>query len=586
MLPFHTRQLNASFPPKRRILSLQTLQLLYSKPVLRWLPYLFALVLTLWLFGPYLFDYTRNTLPLSAPGPATAEVLSARAQQVRAAYVHAYTSYKRDAWTFDELLPISGGSVNNFNGWGVSVFDSLDTMWIMGLYEFFEEGLQAVREETFQIESDKFVPFFETIIRYLGGLLSAYALSGEPILLKKADELGISLLPAFKTASGLPMYAVNPQTGETRGGWTGAVLWSEALSNQMEYKYLAHLTGRAEYFENTEKIMDIMYNASITAGQFPTQWDAQTGRPTNQHFSVGAYADSAHEYLLKQWLLTAKSEPHTKALYSRAVESIIDTLLYVTPTRNLLYVTDVTSGTPSFKFEHLSCFLPGVLALGAQTLDLPLPTKELHMWAAEGIATTCWLTYADQASGLGPDEMTMTRPTGSWSNGKWTTLLAEWEAAGRPGGVPPGLGPSKPERNGEARDYIALKTTYLLRPEAVESFYILWRTTGAEVWRDRGWAVFEAIEKHARVDRGYASVSTVDSLPVKHLDEMPSFFLAETLKYLYLMFVDQDIIPLDKWVFNTEAHPLPIFEWSSRERALYNIPSTDGTQDKKPFRPR
>ncbi|KAJ7780232.1 glycoside hydrolase [Mycena maculata] len=579
MLPFHTRQTNPSFPPKRRVFSVQTLQLFYSKPALRWLPYLLGLILTLWLFGPYLLHYGRNTLPSSAPQSAP-EVLSVRAQRIRDAYVHAYASYKQDAWTFDELLPVSGGSVNNFNGWGVSVFDSLDTMWIMGLYELFAEGLEVVTQATFEVEPGEYAPFFETTIRYLGGLLSAYALSGEPILLQKADELGASLLPAFGTRSGFPMYAVNPQTGDTRGGWTGAVLWAEALSNQMEYKYLAHLTGRAEYFDKTQHIMEIMYNASITEGQFPTQWDAKTGKPSNNQFSVGAYADSAHEYLLKQWLLTAESEPKTKALYLRAAESIIDTLLYVTPNRNMLYVTDANNGSPSFKFEHLSCFLPGMLALGVHTLDLPAHTKELHSWAAEGIATTCWLTYADQASGLGPDEMTMTRSS-PYSKGKWTTLLAEWEANGRPSGVPPGLGPSNPEHTPATRDYRADKTTYLLRPEAIESFYILWRTTGDEVWRDRGWAVFEAIEKHARMDRGYASVATVDSTPVKHLDEMPSFFLAETLKYLYLMFVDQDIIPLDKWVFNTEAHPLPVFEWSSKERLRFKIPPKETTARNK-----
>ncbi|KAJ7708869.1 glycoside hydrolase [Mycena rosella] len=572
MLPFHTRQANASFPPKRRILSLQTLQVFYSKPVLRWLPYLIGLILTIWLFGPFLFGYyeQRMSIALSLNAP---EVLSQRAQKVREAYIHAYSSYKQDAWTFDELKPVSGASVNNFNGWGVSVFDSLDTMWIMGLFELFEEGLEVVKKSTFFVAPGEYAPFFETIIRYLGGLLSAYALSGEPILLEKADQLGASLLPAFKTLSGLPMYAVNPLTGETRGGWTRGVLWSEALSNQMEYKYLAHLTGRAEYFERTEKIMQIMYNASITEGQFPSQWDLQTGKPSNQHFSVGAYADSAHEYLLKQWLLTARSEPETKALYLRAVDSIIDTLLYVTPNRKLLYVTDANSGVPTFKFEHLSCFLPGMLALGVHTLDLPPHTKELHAWAAEGIATTCWLSYADQASGLGPDEMTMTQPPAPYTDGKWTTLLTKWEADGRPGGVPPGLGNSKTESTDATRDYRADKSAYLLRPEAVESFYILYRTTGDKIWRERGWAVFEAIEKHARMERGYASIATVDSTPVSHLDEMPSFFLAETLKYLYLLFVDHEIIPLDKWVFNTEAHPFPIFEWSAKDRARYNIPS-------------
>jgi mannosyl-oligosaccharide alpha-1,2-mannosidase len=149
----------------------------------------------------------------------------------------------------------------------------------------------------------------------------------------------------------------------------------------------------------------------------------------------------------------------------RAVESIIDTLLYITPTRKLLYVTDAYAGSPSFKFEHLSCFLPGMLALGVHTLDLPPSTKELHSWAAQGIATTCWLTYADQASGLGPDEMTMTHPPMPYTNGKWTKHLAQWEADGRPGGVPPGLGNPKPEKSDATRDYRADKSTYLLRPE-------------------------------------------------------------------------------------------------------------------------
>lgn len=100
----------------------------------------------------------------------------------------------------------------SFNGWGVSVFDSLDTMWIMGLYELFEEGLEVVSKATFDVDVGEYAPFFETIIRYLGGLLSAYALSGEPVLLDKANQLGASLLPAFQTPSGFPMYAVNPQT--------------------------------------------------------------------------------------------------------------------------------------------------------------------------------------------------------------------------------------------------------------------------------------------------------------------------------------------------------------------------------------
>jgi mannosyl-oligosaccharide alpha-1,2-mannosidase len=47
--------------------------------------------------------------------------------------------------------------------------------------------------------------------------------------------------------------------------------------------------------------------------------------------------------------------------------------------------------------------------------------------------------------------------------------------------------------------------------------------------------------------------------------------LAETLKYLYLLFREDDLVPLDKWVFNTEAHPFPIFEWTEKEKEEYGV---------------
>lgn len=132
--------------------------------------------------------------------------------------------------------------------------------------------------------------------------------------------------------------------------------------------------------------------------------------------SVGAFADSGYEYLLKQWLMSGQSEPKARDLCApsfdlctksrhlfvildlRSASAIIQNLLFLSPKRRLLYVTDLQSGTPSHIFEHLSCFLPGLLALGAQTLDLPQHDKELHQWAASGLAYTCYMTYADQAT--------------------------------------------------------------------------------------------------------------------------------------------------------------------------------------------
>ncbi|OJT12443.1 Endoplasmic reticulum mannosyl-oligosaccharide 1,2-alpha-mannosidase [Trametes pubescens] len=501
-------------------------------------------------------------------------VWSERADAVKNAFLHAYRGYQEYAGSHDELLPVSDAYVDNFNGWRLTLVDSLDTMLIMGLHDEFRETIPTLANMTFALPKGKYAPFFETVIRYLGGLLSAYAISGEPILLTRADDLGFMLLPAFNTTYGLPMYAVNTVSGETRQGWTGSqILWAEALSCQMEYKYLAHLTGRQEYFDRVERIMDLMIEANVEDNQFATKWSVTTGRPSNDHFSVGAFADSAHEYLLKQWLLTAKSETKARDLYLRDVEAILGNLLYVTPNRNLLYVTDTFSSGPTHTFEHLSCFLPGLLALGAHTLPLAPRDRERHQWAAQGLAYTCWITYADHETRLGPDEMAMAHTPVDAEHphaGCWAELVDAWEAKGRPGRVPPGLAEAPPRLEGD-RDYRATKIDYMLRPETVESFYIMWRTTGDEVWRERGWAVFRAIEKEAKTKSGYASVASVEKSPARLKDEMPSFFTAETLKYLYLLFQDEDLILLDRWVFNTEAHPLPVFEWADWEKKRYGI---------------
>ncbi|KAL0060424.1 hypothetical protein AAF712_012793 [Marasmius tenuissimus] len=607
-------------PPTNPSLS-QALKLWVGKPI-RWVPPLLSFTFIIWLLGPSLYHYGPHP-PFHGPGglpppighphrppfrrPPGEVEWQLRANEVRKAFIHSYEGYKKYAWRKDELQPVSSRNVNNFNGWGVTIYDALDTMLIMDLKDYFDEAVKVIAEENFALPPNEFAPFFETIIRYLGGLLSAYALSKDPILLQKADELGQALLPAFNTSSGLPMYAVNTLTGATRGGWTGTTLWAEALSNQMEFKYLAHLTGKKEYFENAERVMQVMYDSNITDGLYPTQWNTRTAVPSNSQFSVGAFADSAHEYLLKQWLLTSRSETKIRDLYLQASTAIIKNLLYISPSRDLLYVTDTTftpsnksfPHVPSHTFEHLSCFLPGLLALGAATLDFNDPKtrwfnheqRELHLWAAEGLGYSCWLSYADQQTGLGPDEMDMmfeppVRPTQETttgnplahvsivpppkSKGLWIDLVDEWKKKGKPLKRPPGLREVPPEFSPRKRGYANRKASYLLRPETIESFYILWRTTGDERWRDRGWAVFQAIEKHAKTEYGYASVLLVDGEPVLK-DEQPSYFLAETLKYLYLLFTDEEIIPLDKWVFNTEAHPLPIFQWTKEEKLAYGI---------------
>ncbi|KAF8623213.1 hypothetical protein AX15_006451 [Amanita polypyramis BW_CC] len=209
---------------------------------------------------------SHHTHPHGPDGPT---ISSERAQSVREAFLHAYNGYRTHAFPYDELLPVSGSKVNNFNGWGLTLFDSLDTIWLMGFHELFKHVVGFVAQSTFELKQNAFVPFFETVIRYLG---SAYALSSEPILLMRADDLGRMLLPAFDTASGLPMFALNTVSGQTRWGWNRDALWSEIISNQMECKLLAHYTGRPVYYNKTETVMRYMYDANITGGLFPTMW--------------------------------------------------------------------------------------------------------------------------------------------------------------------------------------------------------------------------------------------------------------------------------------------------------------------------
>jgi mannosyl-oligosaccharide alpha-1,2-mannosidase len=122
-----------------------------------------------------------------------------------------------------------------------------------------------ISDGVFTHPQERHAPFFETVIRYLGGLLSAYALSHDPILLSRADDLGAALLPAFNTPSGIPAYGVNTKSGEIAEGWSGkSSLWSEMLSCQLEYKYLAYLTGRTPYYTAVENVMEIMYAANLT----------------------------------------------------------------------------------------------------------------------------------------------------------------------------------------------------------------------------------------------------------------------------------------------------------------------------------
>jgi mannosyl-oligosaccharide alpha-1,2-mannosidase len=129
-----------------------------------------------------------------------------RLSSIKAEFKHAWQGYKKVAMGHDEVKPLSKEVENPFNGWGATLVDSLDTLWIMELKEDFTEAVDAIKKIDFKTSSRSDIPLFETTIRYLGGLLGAYDISGHryPVLLEKAEELAAILIGAFDTPNRMP----------------------------------------------------------------------------------------------------------------------------------------------------------------------------------------------------------------------------------------------------------------------------------------------------------------------------------------------------------------------------------------------
>lgn len=158
--------------------------------------------------------------------------------------------------------------------------------------------------------------------------------------------------------------------------------------------------------------------------------------------------------------------------------------------------------------------------------------------------------------------------------GRWMDLVEEWEKKGKKGNGPPGIREDEvyvTSADARNRDYVVLRPGYALNPELIESFYFLWKITNSDRWRNRGWAIFEAIERYSRTKQGYTSLLNIEQVPPLMKDEMPSYFLGETFKYFYLLFREDEPLALNSWVFNSRGHPLPVFGWSSWEKEQFNI---------------
>jgi len=184
--------------------------------------------------------------PVAAPVPVVqsqgssdpyAGPQNAEQKEIVAAFMHAWNAYKKYAWGHDELRPVSHGWQEWF-GVGLTIVDSLDTAWIMGLKDEFKLGRDWV-SRNMSLARDNDVQLFEVVIRILGGLMSAYTLSQDEIFLHKALDLGNRLYPCFSGPTKVPCNRINLHTG--RGAFID-ISTAETGTIQLEFISLARAT--------------------------------------------------------------------------------------------------------------------------------------------------------------------------------------------------------------------------------------------------------------------------------------------------------------------------------------------------------
>jgi mannosidase alpha-like ER degradation enhancer 2 len=415
------------------------------------------------------------------------------ADQVRQEFLHCWNAYKKYAWGHDELKPLS----KSYRDWGrfslcMTPVDAMDALTLMGLTDEAGKARELVATKL-SFDHDMEVKNFEITIRILGGLLSNFQLTGDKRLLGLAEDLGNRLLPVFNSPTGMPYVYVNLKTGAVRDSLTNP---AEIGTLLIEFGTLSKLTGKSVFYEKAKRALVELYNRRSPIGLPGSEINIKTGAWTDSLSHISGGIDSYYEYLLKCWRLFDDRE--CEQMWRTSIDAAQKYLAHETTTG--FWYARVNMGTGKrvqTRFGALDAFLPAVLALSGD-LDRAARLEEscYKMWTSFGIE---------------PEEI----------------------------------------------DYAAMTVTeggYPLRPEIIESAYYLYYITKRPRYLEMGRTFFDSLKRYCRTDAGYAALKDVRTREKK--DNMESFFLAETLKYLYLLYAPAETLDPTKVIFNTEAHPI------------------------------
>jgi Glycosyl hydrolase family 47 len=415
------------------------------------------------------------------------------AKQVRSEFLDAWNAYKQYAWGHDELKPLS----RNYHDWYDSTLlmtpvDSLDTMILMGLTDEADSAREYIATNL-SFDKDIEVKNFEVTIRLLGGLLSSYQLTGDKRLLTLADDLGNRLLPAFNSPTGMPYMYVNLRTGKTRGEVSNP---AEIGTLLIEFGTLSKLTGKPIYYDKAKRALAELYKRRSKIGLVGSAINVETGAWTDTTSHIGGGIDSYYEYLLKASILF--DDKDCARMWKQSLEAV-NKYLADTGHGGLWYgQADMNTGKRvSTNYGALDAFFPAVLARAGE-IDRARRLQESSY--------KMWTTF-----GVEPDEIDYT-------------------------------------------NFRIIADSYPLRPEIMESAYYLSFYTKDSRYQEMASTFIGSLVHYCKTDSGYAALRSVETREKE--DIMQSYFLAETLKYLYLTFAPRESLDLNKVVFNTEAHPI------------------------------
>ncbi|KAF2770472.1 seven-hairpin glycosidase [Teratosphaeria nubilosa] len=521
--------------------------------------------------SPYPYPNATSSVSANATLPACKKIQydfpagsggnATRAAAVKEAYTYSWNAYTKYANSMDELLPLTSAGVNDWYGWGVTVVDGIDTAIIMNLTDIVEQQLAYIQKIDFTTTTYGPVEIFDTSIRYLGGLIASHDLlkSGQfpnpydqaqvAALVSQAESLANKIAYGFNTATGISSTYVNfssdtpveaTYTVAATNQTYNATNTASAGTFILEWFRLADVSGNQTYRYLTERGEAPLINPSpapVYPGLVGTEFDVDTGSMLSFDGGWHGGVDSFLEYLIKTYQYTADTTTtQYKDFWLQAAQSTIQYLAdhpYGFPDLTFLTELDV-NGSSAYFSDSFTCFAGGNFLLGGKLLDMPA-LVDLGIAVTDG----CHQTYNTTLTGLGP--------TGwGWYN---SSNLAynpadDNDVAGR--------------KWAEKYGYFIASgdEAWEFRPEALESVFYAHRITGDPRWAEYAWEVFLAINETARNAVAFATVNNVN-MPFggSMSNSLDSFWFAEVLKYLYLIFEDPAVVSLDEWVFGTEAHP-------------------------------